>query len=134
MAEPKSHRVYFPRVKGRIPMSFRLPGITHRSAVAISAGPYYQDPGGIDEAPFSHDHARLSIDYPDGWYGADVVRGSDVYVTNICPNGSIHDPSGVEFILHVNSPKPIDVAVTITVFDEMYADDFTLSKDYSIWD
>jgi hypothetical protein len=126
MAEPKSHRVYYPNVQGRIIKNFNLPGITHRSAVAISAGPYYQEPGGIDEGAFSHDRARLSVDYPPGWPRAGVVLGSDVYVTNICPHGSTREPSGVEFILHVDSAEPIDVAVTITVFDEMYAYDWTL--------
>jgi hypothetical protein len=38
---------------------------------------------------------------------------ADIWVSNISP----HD-GGVEFILHVDSPEPLNVAVTITVENE----------------
>jgi hypothetical protein len=83
----------------------------------ISAGEYYlPNRGGIDDYPyFDHDYARLSVDNPYSRAGPGVA-GPDVYVTNIYPHG-YPEPSGVEFILHVDSDRPIDVAVTITVFD-----------------
>ncbi len=50
---------------------------------------------------------------------------ADVWVSNVSPHFNDHfegEPGGVEFILHVNNidnGAPIDVAVTITVEDNL---------------
>lgn len=50
------------------------------------------------------------------WLGA-----ANVSVSNICPHFNDHfngEPGGVEFVVTVDWPSPIDVAVTITVEDQ----------------
>ncbi|MBD0692683.1 hypothetical protein [Streptomyces sp. CBMA123] len=46
---------------------------------------------------------------------------ADVWISNISPHGENDhfsgEPGGVEFILHVDYPEPLDVAVTICVDD-----------------
>jgi hypothetical protein len=42
-----------------------------------------------------------------------LLGDADVWVSNISPH-----QGGVEFILHVNSPQPLNIAVTITVEQE----------------
>ena len=101
MAQPKSHRVFFRQQQGRIPKNVNLEGfdITRRSVVAITAGQF------VSGGPVFDQDVRLT------------VHGPDVYVTNICPHGPEGGPGGVEFMLHVDSDTPIDVAVTISVFE-----------------
>jgi hypothetical protein len=46
---------------------------------------------------------------------------ADIWVSNISPHYHHHfdgEPGGVEFILHVDWPAPLDVAYTITVEDD----------------
>ncbi|NUT98399.1 MAG: hypothetical protein HOY78_40960 [Saccharothrix sp.] len=38
-----------------------------------------------------------------------------VYITNIGPHGSDQEAGGVEFLIHAESPHPIDVMVDLTV-------------------
>lgn len=101
MAQPRSYRVFYRQQRGRIPKNWNLPGfnITNSSVVVITAGQFVAGGGFFDQ------NVRLR------------VHGPDVYVTNICPHGPEGGPGGVEFMLHVNSNTPIDVAVTITAFD-----------------
>jgi hypothetical protein len=42
-----------------------------------------------------------------------LLGDADVWVSNISPH-----QGGVEFILHVNWPQPLNIAVTITVEQE----------------
>jgi len=46
---------------------------------------------------------------------------ANVWVSNVSPHFNDHfngEPGGVEFIVNVDFPSPIDVAVTITVEDQ----------------
>ncbi len=40
-----------------------------------------------------------------------------VYITNIGPHGDQNEAGGVEFLIHAESPGPIDVMVDVTVLD-----------------
>ncbi|MDF2903520.1 MAG: hypothetical protein K0S25_1158 [Bacillus sp. (in: firmicutes)] len=101
MAQPRSYRVFYLRRNGRIPLNVNLDGfnITNRSTVLITAGQFPSGGGFFDP------NVRLG------------VHGPDVFVTNICPHGPEGGAGGVEFMLHINSNTPINVAVTITVLD-----------------
>ncbi len=49
-----------------------------------------------------------------------VLGDADVWVSNVSPHFAQHFPGeegGVEFILHVDWPDPLDVAYTISVED-----------------
>jgi hypothetical protein len=97
----RSVRVFARQRQGRIPMNVNLPAfeVTRRSAISITVG---------------------QVSLGSGLFDPDVrptVHGPDVFVTNVCPHGDEGGGGGVEFMLHVNSDSPIDVAITITVFE-----------------
>jgi hypothetical protein len=98
----QSHRQFFKQVSGRVAHNINLDGfnITRRSAILVTAAPC--DLGGGD---FFDPDIRLN------------VHGPDVRVTNIVPHGPQGGAGGVEWILNVDSPTPVDVAVTITLFE-----------------
>lgn len=84
-------------------MNFNIDGfnITNSSAVLVTAALWEAVPG-----MFGPDlNTRL------------LVHGNDVWVSNIVPHGGPAEAGGVEFMLHVDSDRPVDVAVTITVFE-----------------
>ena len=99
----RSFRVFYRDQQGRIPKNVNLTGfdIRNSSAVLVTAALWEAVPGtfhlGLD--------TRLR------------VHGPDVWVSNIVPHGGPSEASGVEFMLRVDSDEPVDVAVTITVFD-----------------
>ena len=95
----RTARVFYRQQQGRIPKNVNLPafGITRGSAVSITAGQVSLGSGFFDP------NIRLN------------VHGPDVFVTNVCPHGDEGGGGGVEFMLHADSPTPIDVAVTISV-------------------
>jgi hypothetical protein len=101
----KSIRIYYGAeqgLKGRCRMNFNWPGvITFASAVQITAA---------EATPFGSTHHLAAPggaqDY-DHWLG-----DANIWVSNIAPHND-----GVEFILHVDWPDPLSVAVTITVHD-----------------
>jgi hypothetical protein len=99
----RSFRIFYKDVHGRIPTNFNLSGVdvTNKSAVVVTVGQWTPP-----AAFFDLENVRLQ------------VHGPDVWTTNICPHGSENEASGVEFMLHVDSPTPINVAATITVFEE----------------
>jgi hypothetical protein len=99
----RSFRVFYQNERGRIPKNFNINGfnITNSSAVLVTAALWEAVPG-----QFGPDlNTRLR------------VHGPDVWVSNIVPHGSSAEAGGVEFMLHVDSDQPVDVAVTITVFE-----------------
>lgn len=99
----RSFRVFHQNLQGRIPMNFNIDGfnITNSSAVLVTAALWEAIPG-----MFGPDlNTRL------------LVHGNDVWVSNIVPHGGPSEAGGVEFMLHVDSNTPVDVAVTITVFE-----------------
>ncbi|MFC5667544.1 hypothetical protein ACFP3U_31810 [Kitasatospora misakiensis] len=98
----RSARVFIRNFQGRAAHNLNLPGfkITPKSAVLATAGLW--EPG-------------------DGFFDPNVrlrVHGPDVFVTTVVPHGSDDEAEGVEFMLHADSPTPVNVAVTITVFEE----------------
>jgi hypothetical protein len=96
-----SHRQFFKQASGRVAHNINLDGfnITRRSVILVTAAPCSLGAGIFDP------DIRLN------------VHGPDVRVTNIVPHGPEGGPGGVEFVLNVDSPTPVDVAVTITVFE-----------------
>jgi hypothetical protein len=96
-------------VQGRVRANFNWPGvISARSVVHVTAGEV--QPGTTQAQP--------TPPLQNFFY---VLGDADVWVSNISPhrNEFTSDPGGVRFILHVNWPSPLDVAVTITVEDRL---------------
>jgi len=95
-----SIRVYYGKehgLRGRCRMNFNWPPINRHSTVIITAGE------ATDVAPQAFDLKTAFVF---------LLGDADVYVTNVSP----HD-GGVEFILHVNWPNPLNVVVDITVLE-----------------
>jgi hypothetical protein len=95
-------------IRGRVRANFNWPIISARSVVHISAG----------EVRFGTTQANQHPPLQDFHY---VLGDADVSVSNISPhrNEFSGQPGGVSFILHVNWDSPLDVAVTITVEDNL---------------
>jgi hypothetical protein len=96
-------------VQGRVRANFNWPGvITARSVVHVTAG----------EVQFGTTQVQQIPPVQNFHY---VLGDADVWVSNISPhrNEFTTDPGGVSFILHVGWPSPLDVAVTITVEDNL---------------
>jgi len=97
-------------VRGRVPASFTWPGvITNRSVVHVTAG----------EVRFGNTLRRPTPPFQDFYY---VLGDADIWVSNISPRLNTFrgdDPGGVRFILHVDWRTPLDVAITITVEDDL---------------
>jgi len=96
-------------VQGRVRQNFNWPGvITARSVVHITAA---EVGGGTTQR-------QPSPPVQDFFYH---LGEASVWVSNIGPhkNEFTDDPGGVEFHLHVDWNSPLDVAVTITVEDEL---------------
>ena len=51
--------------------------------------------------------------------GRPNLGSANVYVTNVGPHGPPGEAGGVEFLLHVDWNSPLDVVVTITVFEDI---------------
>lgn len=99
----RSVRVFYQDRKGRIAMNHNINGfgITNRSAILVTAALWTPNPGSFGDL----------LDIRLG------VHGPDVWVSNIVPHGGPSEASGVEFMLHIDSDQPEDVAVTITLFE-----------------
>lgn len=99
----RSFRIFYRDEQGRIAKNVNLAGfgITNGSAVLVTAALWQAVPQTLGPGL----HTRLN------------VHGPDVWVSNMVPHGSTAEAEGVEFMLHVNSNEPVDVAVTITVFE-----------------
>jgi hypothetical protein len=99
----RSERVFYQRQQGRIAKNFNIGdfGITNASAVLVTAALWDIAPGILGPTL----DTRL------------LVHGPDVWVSNIVPHGGPGEAGGVEFMLHVDSNQPVNVAVTITVFE-----------------
>lgn len=78
-------------------MNFNWPPITRHSTVLMSAGE-------------AHDLAE-GLGPPEDAYNFNLGE-ANVYVTNVSP----HD-GGVEFILHVDWPDPLNIIVDISGFE-----------------
>lgn len=102
-------------VRGRVRQNFNFSGIkSSASVVHITAAEVIPlaSPG---EVP-----PRLKLPgEPDQNFRYNL-GDANVWVSNISPHLQDHfdgEPAGVEFILNVDFPSPIDVAITITVED-----------------
>jgi hypothetical protein len=96
-------------VFGRSRQNFNWPGvITARSVVHITAA----------EIGFGTTQAQQIPPLQNFFY---KLGEAAIWVTNISPhkNEFTDDPGGVEFMLHVQWDSPLDVAVTITVENEL---------------
>src|SRR4051812_46043777 len=105
-----SVRYIIRRVNGRIRCNFNWPGeITARSVVHVSAA----------QIQFGTTQARGGAPFQDFYYH---MGDADVWVSNISPHKNDfnpQDPGGVSFILHVGWDSPLDVAVTVTVENDL---------------
>lgn len=101
---PRSIRVLYAGVKGRVRRSFNWAPINKKSAVIVTAAEFNLAPSGI---------------FGSAIFGRPNLGAANVYVTNVGP----HDPEGghggVEFHLHVDWASPLDVMVTISVLDDV---------------
>lgn len=109
----QSFRIVRRGVRGRVRQNFNTGAIrSHASVVHITAGeiipldpsviPLFSEPG----EPGQNFRYNLG--------------DANVWVSNISPHNQDHfqnEPGGVEFILNVDFPSPINVAITITVED-----------------
>ena len=100
-------------IHGRVPQNFNFPAIrSNTSVVHITAAeikpidptvpPIFKEVGDPGQDFIYH------------------VGDANVWVSNISPHRQAHfdgEPGGIEFILNVDFPSPIDVAITITVED-----------------
>ncbi|HJZ59956.1 MAG TPA: hypothetical protein VKE74_33750 [Gemmataceae bacterium] len=96
-------------VQGQSRQNFNWPGvISARSVVHVTAA----------EVQFGTTQAQPNPPVQDFHY---VLGAAPVWVSNVSPhwNEFTGDPGGVEYILHVDWGTPLDVAVTITVEDEL---------------
>jgi hypothetical protein len=96
-------------VMGTSRQNFNWPGVIFaRSVVHITAG----------EIGIGTTQAHTNPPIQDFFYKLGAAR---VWVSNISPhkNEFTEDPGGVEYLLHVEWDSPLDVAVTITVEDDL---------------
>jgi hypothetical protein len=101
-----SFRLMLRGVNGRIEGNFNMPGtvLSRNAVVNITAG----------QIRFTEGQPNLAGDWM-------YIRGdADVWVSNVSPHFDDHfegEEGGVEYVLHVDWPDPLDVAVTFTVDD-----------------
>lgn len=93
----RSIRVLYRNEKGRVRKNFNWEGIDESSAVLVTAAEWKPGADPLDSPP-----------------GRPHLGDANVYVTNIGPHDPEGDWGGVEFFLHVDSDRPINVMVTIT--------------------
>jgi hypothetical protein len=97
----RSIRIFYGKelgLRGRCRMNFNWPPITALSVVNISAGE-------ATDWESAHLVGGQLFNY--------ILGDANVWVSNISPH-----QGGVEFILNVDWPTPLNIAVTITVEDE----------------
>ncbi len=97
-----STRVFVRQVSGRLPVNVNLPdmNITRKSAITVTGGLVNLGNGFFDP------NVRL------------LVHGPDVHITNVAPHDDEGGGAGIEFVVNVDSPTPVDVAVTLTVLED----------------
>ena len=106
-------------VQGRVPANFNMPGVVQSRQAVIQ----------ITAAEVSFDTGANVIIGPDGTPVEQAfmyhIGDADIWVSNISPHFNDHfagEEGGVEYVLHVDFPSPLNVAVTITVEDETIAE------------
>ncbi|OLT09870.1 hypothetical protein BJF78_29995 [Pseudonocardia sp. CNS-139] len=101
----RSIRVLYRQQMGRQRKNFNWPPINLDSPVVITAAEFTPQFGGFP-GPFKT-------------IGRPLLGGANVYVTNVGPHGNGTEAGGVEFHLHVDHDRPLDVVVTITVHEDI---------------
>jgi hypothetical protein len=97
----RSTRFILRGVQGRVRRNHNFGPIRQDSAIVITACEF-RFAGGVFGAA-----------------GRPHLGEANVFVTNIGPHDPEPDVGGVEFHLHAESATPIDVMVTITVFEDV---------------
>ena len=98
----QSIRIIYRGRQGRSRHNFNWPPIHAGSAIVITAAEWAPS-GGL---------------FPPT-IGRPLLGEANVYVTNVGPHGPEGGTGGVEFHLHVDWPSPLDVAVTISVLEDV---------------
>ncbi|HJX29722.1 MAG TPA: hypothetical protein VJ885_17610 [Thermoanaerobaculia bacterium] len=96
-------------VRGRVRVRFNWEIITLRSVVHVTAG----------EVSFGSSQIQAAPPFQNFSY---ILGEADIWVSNISPHRNDYNPNrpaGVSFILHVDWPDPLDVAITMTVEDRL---------------
>lgn len=106
---PRSIRLLYRNVQGRMRCNYNWDAITARSAVLVTAAEFN---GG---RPDSYGIPPISV------VGRPLLGEANVYVTNIGPHDPEGGAGGVEFHLHVEWPSPLNVMVTITDLGDVEA-------------
>jgi hypothetical protein len=100
-----SVRILLRGIKGRHRQNFNMPGVikSRQSVVHITAGQAV--PGATSQVGGVHQEWRY------------LLGDANIWVSNISPHfGEFSgDLGGVEFIVNVDWPQPLDIGVTITV-------------------
>lgn len=102
----QSIRVFYRAQKGTSRHNFNWAPINLDSAVIITAAEFKPDFG-------------LRFPGPIKTLGRPHLGAANIYVTNVGAHGPEPEIGGVEFLLHVDWDHPLDVAVTITVLDNI---------------
>jgi hypothetical protein len=108
----RSFRHVLRGVHGRVRANYNLAFIRSTSVVTITAAQITALDPTLDK-PFRE----------VGEPGQDFryhLGDANVWVSNVSPHYNDHyanEPGGVEYILHVDWPDPLDIAVTITIDD-----------------
>jgi hypothetical protein len=105
----KSIRFLLRGIKGRHSHNFNWPDVirSRQAVVHITAGEAKPGPASVVAGGAEQDWMYHLGD-------------ANIWVSNICPHFNDHfanEPGGVEFVVHVDFPQPLDVGVTITVED-----------------
>ena len=109
----QSIRVLYRGVQGRVRKNFNWPPIKLDSPVIITAAEFQPRFGGTTGGTGIFGGGPKTLGRP-------LLGAANVYVTNIGPHGEAGgEAGGVEFHLHVDWESPLDVVVTITVFDDI---------------
>src|SRR4051794_19997117 len=109
----RSFRYVIRGVRGRVPANFNMPDVikSNHAVVQITAG----------QISFNTTPSEVFVNGQMVTQKFMYIRGdANVWVTNVCPHFNDHfnnEPGGVEFVLHVDWPNPLDIAVTLTVED-----------------
>ncbi|WP_225764593.1 hypothetical protein [Inquilinus sp. Marseille-Q2685] len=98
----RSIRVFYSNEQGVSRKNFNWTPINKKSAVLITAAEFF---------------------WPGGLGGLEDIRphlgAANIWVSNIGVHGPEGGSGGVEFLLHVDWPTPLNVMVTITVLDDI---------------
>jgi hypothetical protein len=108
----QSFRIVSRQIHGRVPHNFNTPiirssqAVVHITASQIAPGPPDEitGPAGLTNQNFLY-----------------FIGAANIWVSNVSPHFRSHfpdEPGGVEYVVNVDFPKPLDVGITITIEDQ----------------